>query len=730
MLARALGLVALAGGIAGSALAADTDGDGVADFRDNCLVEPNPTQLDTNRDGFGNRCDPDYDGDGLVGSAEWISLQQALGSENRDLDLTGDGRVTSTDAYRFLIYLGRAPGPSGLSCAGGVPCCGAPLLRAPEEVLDGAVALSWSAGNAFGFEIEKRIGSAWATIGRLGAAERSFVDESARVGGNEYRIRASCSAAGESAVYSDYSERAFFTLRNACAGQPGFDPALPVVPIADLDHNGRYTGADVALALNQCSALGGCVLEALPETYDDVAISIRDLPRICGPEFSQCFEGTLTFPRGLVIQGHGRRSVLRSPLWPPGYDKPQPLLELWARPDIRIRLRNLVLDGRKAEQRDAVQAPAGWRHYGFSSSNWNKWSDHSQRNTNGCLHGVTVRNFFNMGVHIADAARWIVEDSTVEDMGCLEGVTHCSLDGFLDDPNPVAGYGIYAAGYNDDLVVRRNQVRRVGKYSIGLKAGSDGMTGLLQRAVVLGNRITEAGSIGIFAAGLIDSTIAGNVVDSTHRPGSRAYSYDTFGLSFRALMTGTWVAANQVLNSAGIGLSWKVQGTGNILYANVIRGSCREKNPTVCAPGSDGKPACYLYTDIDVWNPEGALRLEGNVVQDTLCAAALGITGGAVVNDGYYAGGANSPVTAAFSSVSVTLQGGATFEGSPAGHCLHFRNTAEGPTRGVLTSSVELAGCGSPYRVDLGSSVLDCSAEPQRCAAICSGPSPPGWCGF
>jgi hypothetical protein len=294
----------------------------------------------------------------------------------------------------------------------------------------------------------------------------------------------------------------------------------------------------------------------------------------------------------------------------------------------------------------------------------------------------------------------------------------------------VQGYGIYAGWYNDDLVLRRNQVRRVGKYSIGLKAGSDGTTGLLPRAMVLGNRVTEAGSVGIYAAGLSDSSIVGNLIDSTHRPGSSATSYDTFGLEFRGLLTNMRIAANQVLNSAGIGVSWKALGTGNRLFGNLIRGSCREKNPTVCAPGSDGQPACYLYPDIEVWNPEGELRLEGNAVEDTLCTAALGAVGSTLVHGGYYAGGANASLTAAFAGVSVTLQGGATFEGSPAGNCLHFRNRVEGPISGVLTSSVELTGCSTHYRVDAGSSVLDCSAEPQRCAAICSGPAPPEWCQF
>jgi hypothetical protein len=41
----------------------DTDGDGLYDSEDNCPAVPNPDQLDTDRDGFGDACDPP---DGLV----------------------------------------------------------------------------------------------------------------------------------------------------------------------------------------------------------------------------------------------------------------------------------------------------------------------------------------------------------------------------------------------------------------------------------------------------------------------------------------------------------------------------------------------------------------------------------------------------------------------------------------------------------------------------------------
>ena len=44
----------------------DSDADGVPDSVDNCILVANPEQTDTDNDGFGNRCDADFNNDNVV----------------------------------------------------------------------------------------------------------------------------------------------------------------------------------------------------------------------------------------------------------------------------------------------------------------------------------------------------------------------------------------------------------------------------------------------------------------------------------------------------------------------------------------------------------------------------------------------------------------------------------------------------------------------------------------
>jgi hypothetical protein len=106
----------------------DLDDDGICDERDVCSDAPDPSQLDSDFDGYGNACDADYDGDGAVDADDLLLLTGALPSSAGDpayapaLDADGDGAIGDLELALLELQSGGPPGPSGLGCAGGAPC--------------------------------------------------------------------------------------------------------------------------------------------------------------------------------------------------------------------------------------------------------------------------------------------------------------------------------------------------------------------------------------------------------------------------------------------------------------------------------------------------------------------------------------------------------------------------------------------------------------------------------
>lgn len=95
-------------------LSADADGDGIPDSVDNCINHANPDQFDADGDGYGNRCDADFNNNGVTNSQDSAIFRATLGTSNPLTDLNGNGFVNAQDTAILRSLLGYPPGPSGL----------------------------------------------------------------------------------------------------------------------------------------------------------------------------------------------------------------------------------------------------------------------------------------------------------------------------------------------------------------------------------------------------------------------------------------------------------------------------------------------------------------------------------------------------------------------------------------------------------------------------------------
>ena len=106
----------------------DSDLDTILESQDNCRSVANTNQIDTNHDGYGNRCDADYDDSGGVNALDFGLLRNAYLTSagapayDEDIDADSDGVIGSKDFSVLKNSFLEPPGPSGLACAGTIPC--------------------------------------------------------------------------------------------------------------------------------------------------------------------------------------------------------------------------------------------------------------------------------------------------------------------------------------------------------------------------------------------------------------------------------------------------------------------------------------------------------------------------------------------------------------------------------------------------------------------------------
>jgi len=98
---------------------ADTDGDGVPDSADNCMLVPNPGQCDSDGDNFGNHCDGDLNNNTFTNAQDYILFRALLGEPSaaptyNQADLNCNSFVNAQDYILFRQRLGVPSGPSGL----------------------------------------------------------------------------------------------------------------------------------------------------------------------------------------------------------------------------------------------------------------------------------------------------------------------------------------------------------------------------------------------------------------------------------------------------------------------------------------------------------------------------------------------------------------------------------------------------------------------------------------
>jgi hypothetical protein len=433
-----------------------------------------------------------------------------------------------------------------------------------------------------------------------------------------------------------------------------------VVEIVDHEPDGDHDGEDVVAALAECSGRRGCVLRALPVVYEDVNVELA--------------HDSYDFSRGLVLEGYGSATVFRSRLFserdhdprlcapgaiPPCY-QPYPIFSIEPRGTRLdgVRFRNFLIDGRKHEQPDPGTPWNEWEHWGIVLRG------STPRSTNGgCVHNVTATELMHGGLGVKGGDDWIVENSTVRDIGCQDDLTPC--DALERTPDYISipgvqspGHGILAGPFTNGTVVRNNRVVRTTKYGIGATFGASEFH-------FHDNVVEVVGGTGIQCNSCDTGVIERNQVRSMHYPTGRNATWpDGYGgdvaKGIQCVGSGhhLTILHNLVLNGDGSGVRLQCPGPELLVQGNAIVGNCRRFGQSLVVDRGEGTSVI------------------GNVVRDQPagCGYSVFVVG----------------------SHDTRIEGGTIESGRDTQVGLFAVGTATDPTTGLVLRNVRLTGRGSP----------------------------------
>lgn len=318
------------------------------------------------------------------------------------------------------------------------------------------------------------------------------------------------------------------------------DEPLCGLKICHADNgDGAFDQADLDQALAACRDAGvfgqqGCNLHLLAATYggvkDDpggIALAIQD------------------FPDGFALYGEGQgKTILQAVLYgettrPEEY---APTIDIPSAAPDGLVIQDLTLDGRKLYQ----APPCKVKNHGCVlpwQLNQNTYAIRKPAGdvrSGGIIRRVEIKDYLTVGIVLADADGWLVEDNTIRSMGCH--VRFCSESGCkgdelcgpnwpptLPDINPPGtlnrkanGFGIMLTGGVTNTEVVGNTVTAVTK--IGIEQFMGGGPVCSDPRAPRGNRFAgntvSHSANGIVINGGCDTRVADNTVEYSRDSGN------------------------------------------------------------------------------------------------------------------------------------------------------------------------------------------------------------------